>query len=127
VLTSADLSVEILMRAGRGNAVPLGDPWEDSFVPEAHLAPLGRFVDGLVAGDRVLLDEPGRTAFEGYRREPSRDPLGAAGVGTLVPSKLASLQEWVLREIGQRFDLRTLARTDDGLEVVELVPRPPEG
>ena len=34
VLTSADLSVEILMRAERGSAVPLGDPWEDSFVPE---------------------------------------------------------------------------------------------
>ena len=41
VLTGADLSVEILLRSERGSAVPLGDPWEDSFVPEDHLGPLG--------------------------------------------------------------------------------------
>ena len=60
VLTSADLSVEILMRAERGSAVPLGDPWEDSFVPEQHLDPLEEFVDDLEAGDRALLDAGAR-------------------------------------------------------------------
>ena len=40
-----------------------------------------------------------------------------------MPSGLASLQKVVLHDIGQRFDLRTLARTDGGLEVVELVAR----
>jgi hypothetical protein len=122
VLTSADLSVEILMRADRGSSVPLGDPWEDSFVPEHHLAPLGQFVDRLEAGDRMLIDGPGREAFEGYRREPSLDPLVDSGAQSIVPTDLAGLQEWVLREIGERFDLRTLVRTDEGLEVVELVP-----
>ena len=58
VLTSADLGVEILIRSERGSAVPLGDPWEDSFVPDDHLEPLGEYVAGLEAGDRILIDEP---------------------------------------------------------------------
>ncbi len=36
---------------------------------------------------------------------------------------MASLQEWVLKEIGARFDLQTIVVTDEGLEVVQLVPR----
>ena len=36
---------------------------------------------------------------------------------------MASLQEWVLKEIGVRFDLHTIVGTEEGLEVVELVPR----
>jgi hypothetical protein len=123
VLTSADLSVEILMRADRGSAVPLGDPWEDSFVPEQHLDPLEEFVDDLEAGDRALLDAAGREAFDRYRTQPALDPLTDEGTGTLVPSGLASLQKVALRDIGLRFDLRTLVRTASGLEVVELVPR----
>jgi hypothetical protein len=124
VLTSADLSVEVLMRARRGNAVPLGDPWEDSFVPDHHLAPLADFVDTLEVGDRVLLDGPARQAFEAYRVDPTLDPLRENGAEAIVPANLAGLQEWVLREIGERFDLRTVVRTEVGLEVVELVPRP---
>jgi hypothetical protein len=127
VLTSADLSVEVLMRAERGNAVPLGDPWEDSFVPDHHLAPLGAFVDTLEVGDRVLLDAPARQAFDAYRVDPSLDPLRENGSEAIVPANLAGLQEWVLREIGTRFDLRTVVRTEDGLEVVELVPLSSEG
>lgn len=122
VLTSADLSVEILMRAERGNEVPLGDPWEDSFVPDHHLVPLGEFVDRLESGDRALIDGPGREAFDAYRAQPSLDPLVDSGAQSIVPTDLAGLQEWVLREIGKRFDLRTLVRTEEGLEVVELVP-----
>jgi hypothetical protein len=124
VLTSADLSVEILVRSGRGSSVPLGDPWEDSFVPDQHIAPLGEFVDGLRGGERALLDEPARLAFDAYRNDPSLDPLAGGGSTSIVPTELASLQEWVLQAIGQRFDLRTIALTESGLEVVELVPRP---
>ena len=40
----------------------------------------------------------------------------------MSPTRLASLQEWVLREIGMRFDLRQVARGEEGFEVVELVP-----
>ena len=124
VLTSADLGVEILIRAERGSAVPLGDPWEDSFVPEDHLEPLGDYVAGLRAGDRILIDPPAREAFEIYQREPDRDPLATpAGGVTLIPSGLATLQEWTLREIGKRFDIETVATSPNDLEVVELVPR----
>lgn len=124
VLTDADLSVEILMRAGRGSRVPLGDPWEDSFVPDQHLGRLGDLVDSLAAGDRALLDARGRAAFDLYRSRPSLDPFTAdeGEALAIVPSGLASLQKWVLEEIGQRFDLHTLALTESGMEVVELAP-----
>ena len=75
VLTSADLSVEILMRSGRGNAVPLGDPWEDSFVPEHHLEPLGAFVEGLEGGELMLIDAPGRRCSRPTARSRRATPL----------------------------------------------------
>ena len=123
VLTSADLSVEILMRAERGSEVPLGDPWEDSFVPEQHLDRLQEFVDGLSGGERMLLDAPARRAFDGHRAQPDLDPLAESGQGLIESGAMASLQEWVLKEIGARFDLQTIVVTDEGLEVVQLVPR----
>jgi len=78
----------------------------------------------LAAGDRALLDAPGRAAFDLYRRQPSLDPFTAdeGEALPLVPSGLASLQKWVLEEIGQRFELHTLARTESGMEIVELTP-----
>ncbi len=124
VLTSADLAVEILIRSERGSSVPLGDPWEDSFVPDDHLGPLGAYVDGLEPGELILIDPAARDVFELYRREPDLDPLAqAAGGVTLIPNGLATLQEWTLKEIGKRFDLKMVADSPSGLEVVELVPR----
>jgi hypothetical protein len=126
VLTSADTSVEILIRTERGNAVPLGDPWEDSFVPEDHLEPLGAWIDTLEPGARLLIDAPARESFELSRDDPDRDPLATpAGGVSLVPSGMAVLQEWVLKEIGQRYDLEVVATSPSGVEVVELVPRRP--
>ncbi len=128
VLTSPDPGLEILIRSGRGSAVPLGDPYEDSFVPEDHLGPLGEFVETLEPGDRMLIDPPGREVFELYRREPSRDPFTGSAFGVpAAAAGLTTLQEWVLKEIGKRFELRKVARSVNGLEVVELVPRPPPG
>jgi hypothetical protein len=124
VLTSADLAVEILLRSERGSAVPLGDPWEDSFVPEGHLGPLSEYVAELQAGDRLLIDGPSREAFEVYRRDPARDPLAhPIGGASLIPAGPASLQDWTLKEIGKRFDLKTVAESTNGIEVVDLVPR----
>ena len=128
VLTSAELSVEILMRSGRGSAVPFGDPSEDSFVPEQQFKPLGAFVAGLTGGERILLDRPGREAYDLFRADPGRPGLAPITSAALVPSGLASLQTWVLKEIGLRFDLRTIVVDEgSGLEVVELVPRSPVG
>ena len=128
VLTDADLSVEILMRSGRGSAVPFGDPNEDSFVPDQHLEPLGDFVAGLSGGERMLLDPPGREAYDEFRANPWKSGLTPSTAATLVPSGLAPLQTWVLKEIGLRFDLSTVVLDEgSGLEVVELVPRSPAG
>lgn len=124
VLTSPDPGLEILLRSGRANAAPFGDPYEDSFVPEGHLEPLGDFVETLQPGELMLIDAPAREVFRLYRREPARDPFAGAAFG--VPAStagLTTLQEWVLREIGKRFDLRSVARSANGLEVVELDPR----
>ena len=122
VLTGSDLSIEILMRAERGNAVPLGDPIEDSFVPDGHFDPLQEFIDGLEPGTRVLIDAGARRDFEHYRADPSLDPLDDEAIPVGQRSDLARLQRWVIRGIGERFDLRRLATDDSGLEVVELVP-----
>jgi hypothetical protein len=126
VMTSADLGIEILAKSQRSNAVPLGDPWEDSFVPDQHLDELAGFVDSLEAGDRMLIDRPAADAFRVYRAEPERDPIeDPVGGEAVVPTGVAVLQEWLLKEIGKRFDLDTVATADDGsgVSVVQLVPR----
>jgi hypothetical protein len=123
VLTSADLGIEILIRSGRINEIPLSDPWEDSLVPEQHLNALRAAVDELQPGDRILVDDIALDDFTAYRRDPSIDPLAASNSEqTLVPSGLTSLQEWVLHEIARTYTLRTVATGSDGLSVVELVP-----
>lgn len=123
VLTEADLSVEVLMRSQRGNALPFGDPWEDSLVPQEHLGRLEDAVDRLRPGQRVLLDESALAAFAGLRRDSGRDPLAPSDEPSIVPTGLAGLQQLVLNDIGERFRLRSVARGSDGLEVAELVPR----
>jgi hypothetical protein len=124
VLTSADLGVEVLMATDRINRIPFADPWEESLVPEQHLPALTEAVDGLRSGDRVLMDGPAERVFEGYVREPERDPLADPfSQSTIVPSGIAVLQEWVLKEIGVRFRLRTVARGPGGIFVAELIPR----
>lgn len=124
VVTSPDPGLEMLIRTGRGSAIPLGDPYEDSFVPEGHLVPLGEWVETVEPGDRMLLDPRGREAFDLYRSEPDRDPFTGSAFG--LPSSetgITTLQEWVLRELGKRFKLKVVARSPHGLEVVEFVPR----
>ena len=126
VLTDADLSVEILWRAGRVSALPLSDPWEESFVPEQHVDGVREAVAKLEAGDRLLIDEYGLDAYRGYRAEPERDPIADPFLqegSPLVPLGLAKLQQLALRDIALRFRLRTVAAGPGGLRVVELVPR----
>lgn len=124
VLTSADLSVEALMRTGRVNRLPLANPWEDSLVPDAHLPALREAIADLEPGDRVLLDGAAIEVFEGFRREPDRDPLAEPfSRATLVPTGIAILQEWVLDEVGERFRLDPVVTGSDGLVVAELAPR----
>jgi hypothetical protein len=65
--------------------------------------------------------------FDSYQANPDQDPFGAApeGVEGAPANGLANLQKWTLREIGLRFDLRTVAASPSGVEVVRLVPRKP--
>jgi hypothetical protein len=124
VLTDADLSIEILWRADRASALPFGDPWEDSYVPEQHVDAIREAVAELEAGDRLLVDKPGFDDYRGYLADPERDPIENPFLPrTLVPSGPANLQQLALKEIGLRFRLRTVAAAESGLRVVELVPR----
>ena len=101
MLTDADLGIEILDKAGRANAFPLGDPWEDSFVPDHHIDVLVDAVDGLQPGDRILVDPIAIETFRDYRREPDRDPLtDPFGEDAIVPTGIAVLQECLLERIG---------------------------
>jgi hypothetical protein len=124
VLTDADLSVEILWRADRVSALPLSDPWEESFVPEQYVDAIRDAVAELEAGDRLLIDKYGMDDYRGYLAEPDRDPIYDPFLeeGALVPIGLANVQQLALKEIGLRFRLRTVA-AEGGLRVVELVPR----
>ena len=126
VLTDADLGIELLTKAGRSNAFPLSDPWEDSFVPDGHLDELAASVDALRPGDRLLVDAPALATFDAYRLDPSRDPItDPLGEEQLVPTGLAKLQEWLLKEVGRRYRLETVCRAagSAGLRVVALEPR----
>ena len=123
VLTDADLGIEVLDKAGRSNRFPLGDPWEDSFVPDRHLPALRAAVDDLEPGDRILVDPLAFGVYGDYLRDPNRDPLTEPfGAAALVPTGIARLQEWVLKEIGIRYRLRRVcgAAGDDLPFVVEV-------
>lgn len=124
VLTSADLGVEILVRAQRANELPLSDPWEDTLVAQQHLASLGVTIVGLEPGRRMLIDGPAGRIFGELRAQPARAPL-TDPITSLngEPIEVAPLQEWVLKEIGKRYELRTIATGEQGLRVVELVER----
>lgn len=123
VLTSADLGIEVLVRSGRANVLPLADPWEDSFVPELNVGAVGEAVDDLEEGELMLVDQSALDVFDELRRAPSRDPIeGPIGSASIVPTGLADLQQFALGRIGQRFDFEPVAE-QGGLFVVELVRR----
>jgi hypothetical protein len=121
VIADADLTVEVLVRSGRSSELPLGDPWEDSLVPDGHLDALAETVDQLQPGTRMLVDESAIRVLKQLVADPDRDPIDdPIGKSSLVPSGIANLQQWALQRIGERFRLRTIARGSDELRVVEL-------
>ena len=121
VIADGDLTVEILTRSGRASELPLGDPWEDSLVPDGHLDALAETVDQLQPGTRMLVDESAMRVLRQLVADPDRDPIDEpVGKSSLVPSGIANLQQWALQRIGERFRLRTIAVGSDALRVVEL-------
>lgn len=122
VLTSPDLGTEILIRSGRPNPFGFPDAKEASWVSGPHLENLDEGVDGMSAGDRLLLDEPALEALRRLHADPGLD-------GDALAEELAIqlIQQRALKEIDERFRLRPVATGDGGLTVYELVPRAGNG
>ncbi len=75
-------------------------------------------VDSLASGDRMLVDQGALRQFSLLQQDPEALPDEfTTDDGQTV------IQLMALARIGRRFDLKTVARGSDGLEVVELVPR----
>ncbi len=128
VLLEPDLGIEALARTDRINRIPLSDPWEDSFVADARIDEITPALDGLEAGDLMLIDANAAAAFRAYRKNPTADPFDlSTSEQTIVPSGLAILQSYSLKQIATRFRLRPVELVEPGLAVVELVdsPQPP--
>ena len=119
VLVEPDLGTEILIRSGRANELPFGDPWEDSFVPAERIPELRDAVAKLRPGDRLLTDEDALNLLPTLRTPRTSGLFPAASAA----GNLALLQISVLRWIDRRFELRPVRRGAAGLVVVRLVPR----
>jgi hypothetical protein len=114
---SPDLAIEILIRARRANALFIGDPIEDSFVPSVWMPRVARQIAELAPGRHVLVDAAAlriatalRGRGDGY---PFEHPVGRGNPQL----------EWVLHRIDERFRLRPIAEDSQGFVVAELVPR----
>jgi hypothetical protein len=117
-LVSPDLEAEIFIRSSHTNQLPLTYPTEDSFVSGQYLPGLRRTVAELRAGDRLLTQTDGLEVFASLKADPMRNPLAHP-----LASNLAPLQQWVLQQVGRRFDLKVIYRDDQGFVVAELAPR----
>ncbi len=115
VLTSPDLGIEILIRSGRANELPLGDPIEESFVASSRLPVLRDAIARLRPGERMLTDRAIWSTLATMRAHPAADPLQEFATTLQAP-----LQAWVLRELDRRFQLVPIRSDPDGLMVVEL-------
>lgn len=125
VAIEPDLETEALIRSGRANGLPIAFATEDTFVA-SHLRPrIRRAVAALRPGRRILLQPTGLRDFAVYRAQPALDPL-VARYDPRAPVRpfdhLAPLQQYVLKSIGERFDLRTVHR-GEGFVVAALVAR----
>ncbi len=113
-----DLSTEILIRSRRGNRLPLGDPVEDSIVPDSRLPALGRAIATLAPGQRLLLNQAAESYVRLVRAGRAPNPLR-----TNYPEGGTALEEWALERIAQRFALRTVTADGRGFIVAVLEKR----
>lgn len=116
VVAVPDLDVNILVRAGRANALGITDAKEASWVPGPHVDEVSDRVAGLEPGQRMLLDAPALAAWRLVQagRADDREIANTTGIGLI--------QILALRQIAERFRLETVARDPGGLRVVRLVP-----
>jgi hypothetical protein len=115
VVAGPDLSVEILMRSGRSNRLPWGDPW----VMEQRLPGLRAAVARLEPGDLLLTN----TAALGELVRRRGQSLAELQEGYGGGDPLTPLEVIALREIRRRFRLQVAARGAHGFLVMRLTPR----
>ena len=119
IVTVPDLGVEILIRGGRANQLPFGDPIEDSFIASERLPLLREAVADLEPGTRLLLDRAALDALATIRSTGHSDRRGAlTDLGDLAPLQLRVL-EW----IEERFRLRRVHSDGGWFTVAELALR----
>ncbi|MBK5110610.1 MAG: hypothetical protein JJE10_04495 [Thermoleophilia bacterium] len=121
VLAFPNLDLEMLVRSGRYNRLGITDGNEQSWVPGPHLDEIRRKVDGLEAGDRMVVDSRAKAAYEVIRNDPAaalEDPDPAVDASGGLQRTQVITMAW----IAQRFTLRTVATGPEGISVVELEP-----
>ncbi len=118
VLTTPDLGTEIMMRTGRANKLPLGEPLEESFVASSRLPDLRKAIAGLRPGERVLMDQSTWRALTLLRARRDLDPLLQS-----VPGLPTRLQGWVLERLNERFRIVPIYSDRQGFIVAQLEPR----
>jgi hypothetical protein len=112
-----DLSVELLVRSGRSNGLFIGWGNMDSFVPSVWKPKIAQQIRALRPGRRVLIDRTALDVIATLRAHPSIDPIAhPVGVGT-------AQEEWILRELDQRFRLQPIFGDQQGFVVAQLVAR----
>jgi hypothetical protein len=114
--TAPDLAVEMLLRSGRANLLPIGDPEADSYVPSAWLPQMRTAVARIRAGQLTLVDQPALqvvSQLHGSNVDIANRPIdgGAAEI------------EWILHALDERFRFVPIQRGPDGMLVARLVSR----
>ncbi len=120
VVVGSDLQDEILIRSGRVDSLPFSDPLEDSFVGRRLLEDLGRAVDRMQPGDRLLVSRSALGVLETARSDPERD-LFSHPIPT--PDALTDQQQWVLGRIASSYRYRVVHRDAAGYVVLALGAR----
>jgi hypothetical protein len=117
-----DLATEILMRSGRSNLLPIGDPKADSYVPSLRIPDLQRAVAELRPGQIVLMNRTAQQVVATLVANPALDPLNPLSPNRTIYGRWG-IENWVLQHIDQRFELRPIYQDGQGFVVAELVPR----
>jgi len=122
--TAQDLGIELLMRSGKANALFIGDPIMDDFIPGVWVPRIRRQVMALRAGQRILTQRSALGLLAILRRLPPFDPWQHE-TGSAIPTAVYNAPElvWTLQQIDFHFVTRVLYSNSDGLIVLTIVRR----
>jgi hypothetical protein len=122
--SAQDLGIEVLMRSGKVNALFIGDPIMDDFIPRVWMPQIRRQVQTLRVGQRILTQRSALALLAILRRLPPFDPLRHE-TGSAIPNAVYNAPEiaWALQQIDYRFATRVLYSDSQGFVVLTLVRR----